>query len=84
VPVIAWSREPVDPVQFCSLVRHTLAGEGLHNLPRQVLRYRLNAMKKVGTARGESDFAPEIGVFFDDAGRVPGSFQRPVKLQAPS
>jgi hypothetical protein len=83
LPVIVWSREPTDPAAFCRLVQEELAGQGVLDMPGKVLWLRRDAVKTMHKARQPSDFAPQVGLLWDDADRVPGSFLQPVRLQAP-
>ena len=84
MPVLVWSREPVDPDQFCTLVRDTLAAQGVLDLPRQILWLRRSAMKTMDrTQQSPPHFVPSVGVLWDDADRLPGSFRRSVRFQAP-
>lgn len=85
MPVIVWARHPVDPVRFCGLVRETFAADGLRELPRRMLRMRRNAARSADATLPESlgGFAPPMGLLWDDADRVPESFRRSVRLQAP-
>jgi hypothetical protein len=82
MPVIVWARHPVDQARFCLLIRDTLAAEGLRGLPSRALGLRRDAARSV-EARSPEQFTPAVGVFWDDADRLPGTFKRTIKLQAP-
>jgi hypothetical protein len=82
MPVIVWSREPLDGAEFSVLVRNTLARHGILNLPRRMLWLRQSAMATMdGTPPVR--YLPKMSLLWDDADRVPGPFRRPIRLQAP-
>jgi hypothetical protein len=76
VPIIAWSEDPVDPAQFCDLVRGKLAADGLLSLPARVLSYRRAALN---TDSGR----PRVSVVFDRFDHLPDQFRRPLRFSAP-
>ncbi|HEX2416746.1 MAG TPA: trypsin-like peptidase domain-containing protein [Micromonosporaceae bacterium] len=82
IPVIVWSREPVDGAEFSVLVGNTLAGYGMLNLPRRMLWLRQSAMATMdGTPPAQ--YLPRMSLLWDDADRIPGSIRRSIRLQAP-
>jgi vWA-MoxR associated protein C-terminal domain len=82
IPVMVWARHPVDPIRFCGLVRDNLAAEGLRNVPRKTLRLRREAMRSTDSS-SPSELPPAVGVLWEDADRMPGSFRQSIRLHAP-
>lgn len=83
MPVIVWSREPTDPVGFCTTVRDVLANEGVAEIARRLLWLRRNAMKTMNKGQQGPNLAPQVGLLWDDADQMPGPFRRPPRLHAP-
>jgi hypothetical protein len=73
VPVILWSREPVDPEAFGRWVRGQLLADGPAELPN-----RVRLWQRAGRAG-----VPAVGLLYDDATRIPSQLTRRFRLRPP-
>jgi hypothetical protein len=73
VPVIIWSREPVDPVGFGGSVRRDFLVRGPVGIPGLVHAWR----------RAQGSGRPPVGILYDEANRVPSHLRRHFRLRPP-
>jgi len=80
VSVVLWCRGEIPHTEFERDVRALLSGHGLAELPAQVLRLRQKADQIPDSSR---PLGSHLTLLWDDADRIPASFTRSVRLQAP-
>ncbi len=76
IPIILWVRDETFGSNFEKELRKVLVERGLHELPAQLLRLRREADEK-------QTLGSNITLIYDDYKRIPESFTRSTRLQAP-
>jgi hypothetical protein len=76
IPIIIWTRDDHLGTQFGNVLRKMLDGHGLLELPALLLRLRREPDE-------ETTLGGNITLIWDDHDRIPESFTRNTRLQAP-